>query len=150
MTVETVAGSTISICANAPATFDKAGYDALPWVLIGEVTDLGNFGRVYALVTHQPIATRGTKKIKGSFNEGTINLVYGVDEDDSGQIIVLTAVDDDGPYSIRIVTQSGKLRYFQVLVMSAPESRGTVDNVVSCSPALEITTSDSGVGIVRG
>lgn len=150
MTVETTAGTTIAICLAAPATFNKAGYDALTWTNIGEVTDLGNFGRVYALVTHQPIATRGTKKIKGSFNEGTINLVYGLDEDDAGQTLVLTAVDDDGPASIRIITQSGKIRYFQALVMSAPESRGTVDNVVSVNAQLELTTSDSGVGIVRG
>lgn len=150
MTVETTAGTTISVCAAAPATFDAAGYAALPWTAVGEVTDLGNFGRVYALVTHQPIATRGTKKIKGSFNEGTIALNYGYDDDDAGQEIMEAGVNDDDPYSIRIVSQSGKIFYMQVLVMSAPTSFGTVDNVVSVAAQLEITTSDSGVGIVKG
>ncbi|MBY8826121.1 hypothetical protein [Sphingomonas colocasiae] len=148
MGVETTAGTTISICATLPATYDAAGYGVLPFIEAGEVTDLGSFGRVYALVTHQPIKTRGTKKLKGSFNEGTIQLTYGYDASDAGQVIMEQAVNSDAAYAIRIVSQSGKVFYFLALVMSAPKAFGGVDNVVSVTAQLELTTSDSGVGIV--
>ena len=71
MTVRTSAGTTLKVSASAPATFDKAGYSALTFTAVGEITDLGEFGREYALVTHNPVGTRGTQKFKGSFNEGT-------------------------------------------------------------------------------
>jgi hypothetical protein len=149
MTIETVAGTSIAICASAPATFNAAGYAALPWTDIGEVTDLGTFGRVYNLVKHNPIKTRGTKKVKGSFDEGKIDLQYGVDDDDSGQTLVEVAVNDDDPVSIRIISQSGIVFYFQALVMSAPKNFGGVDNVLSCTATMELTTADDGTGIVK-
>ena len=79
MTVRTSAGTTLRVTASAPATFNSAGYTTLfstspvP-ALVGEVTDLGEFGREYALVTHMPVGNRGTQKFKGSFNEGTNTL----------------------------------------------------------------------------
>lgn len=149
MSVETTAGTTIAISAAAPATFDPVGYAALTYTLIGEVTDLGSFGRVYNLVKHNPIATRGTKKVKGSFDEGKIDLKYGIDDDDAGQVLVEAAVNDDDPVSIVVTSQSGKKYYFQALVMSAPREFGGVDNVLSCTANMELTTSDSGVGIVK-
>jgi hypothetical protein len=91
MTVKTSAGSTIAISAATPATFNAAGYGALTFTTIGEVTDLGEFGRDYALVTHNPIATRGTVKRKGSFNEGTMDMKLGLDTDDAGQILAKAA-----------------------------------------------------------
>lgn len=56
MTVYTSAGSTLRVLAAAPATFDPTGYNALVMTLVGEITDLGEFGREYALVTFTRIA----------------------------------------------------------------------------------------------
>lgn len=98
MGVKTSAGSTIAISAATPATFNSAGYGALSFSSIGEVTDLGEFGREFALVTHNPIATRGTQKRKGSFNEGSIDLKLGLDTDDAGQIIAKAASLSDNDY----------------------------------------------------
>ena len=70
MTVYTSAGSTLTISATIPSTFDSSGYAAVftaspgPAV-VGEITDLGEFGREYALVTHMPVGSRGTQKFKG-------------------------------------------------------------------------------------
>ena len=150
MSVETTAGTSFSVCVAAPATYDLAGYGALAWTEAGEVTDLGAFGRIYQLITHKPIKTRGTKKIKGSFDEGKIPLQYGYDFDDGGQLIIDAAVLSDDPISVRVVSQSGKVFYMRVLVMGAPLSFGDSDKVVTVSADMEITTSDSGVGIVKG
>ena len=86
MTVRTSAGTTIAISASTPATFDEAGYLALSFTTIGEVTNLGEFGREYALVTHNPVGSRGTVKKKGSFNEGTMSMTLGLDTDDAGNV----------------------------------------------------------------
>ena len=85
--VQTSAGTTIAISAVLPATDDAAGYNALTWAAIGEVTDLGEFGREYATVTHNPVASRRTIKRKGSYNDGTMALQLALDRDDAGQIL---------------------------------------------------------------
>jgi len=65
----TSAGTTISVVDSNPATYDQAGFEALTYSLIGEVTDLGEFGREYSAVTHNPLGDRRTVKRKGSYND---------------------------------------------------------------------------------
>ena len=149
MTVHTTAGSTIAIAAAAPATFNEAGYEALTWALIGEITDLGEFGREYALVTHNPVDKRSTVKKKGSFNEGSLTLQLGLDEEDAGQTLAAAAVNDDDDVSIRIILQDGTTHYMQTQVMSFKIGAGSVDTITGATINLEITTNDAGVGIVK-
>ena len=119
MTAYTSAGSTLRVTAVAPATFDAAGYGTIfpasPVAanpLVGEITDLGEFGREYALVTHQPLATRGTKKYKGSFNSGTIQISLANDKEDAGQDILRIAQNSDADYYFEIKDQKGNKSYF--------------------------------------
>jgi hypothetical protein len=91
MAVRTTAGSTLKVSASAPATYNTAGYAALTWTSVGEVTDLGEFGREYTLVTHNPINNRITQKFKGSYNEGKMSLKLGLDTDDAGQVLMKAA-----------------------------------------------------------
>lgn len=149
MTTMTTAGTTFKVSASTPATFNAAGYAALAWTTVGEVTDLGEFGREYALVTHNPIASRGTVKKKGSFNEGSLTLQLGLDTDDAGQIILKAAQNSDADYSFLVTMQNGDKYYFQSQVMSFKVGAGTVDNIVGATVQLEITTNSAGVGIVE-
>lgn len=154
MTVRTSAGTTLKVTASAPATFDAAGYTSLfnaspipPGV--GEITDLGEFGREYALVTHNPVGTRGTQKFKGSFNEGTMTLSLGLDTDDAGQIIMKAASLSDASYSFCVTTQNGDKYFFQAKVMSFKVGVGSVDSITTATCTLELTTNNAGVGIVE-
>lgn len=149
MSVFTSAGTTIGIVAAAPATYDATGYTALTFVPIGEVTDLGEFGREYSLVTHNPVANRGTVKKKGSFNEGSITLQLGLDTDDAGQILAKTASTSDADYSFAVTTQNGDKYFFRAQVMSFKVSVGGVDTITNATIILEITTNSAGVGIVE-
>lgn len=149
MTVKTSAGTTIAISASNPATFNVAGYEALSFTLIGEVTDLGEFGREYALVTHNPVGSRGTVKKKGSFNEGTMTMSLGLDTDDAGQILAKAASLSDNDYSFKVTTQNGDIYYFQAQVMSFKVGVGSVDQITTATISLELTTSSAGVGIVE-
>lgn len=151
MAVQTAATTEISISASIPATFDAAGYGAVGMVYttIGEVTDAGTHGRVYQAVTHNPLGSRGTQKFKGSFNEGTKTIQMALDEDDAGQIIAKTALNDDSDYSFCVTYPDGSKDYFQAKVMSFTKSASTVDSIITASMDLEITTSKDGVGIVE-
>lgn len=154
MTVQTSAGSTLRIQATPPATFDAAGYtaafDASPSIaaLIGEITDMGEFGREYALVTHNPLATRGTQKYKGSYNEGTMSLQLGLDNEDAGQLIAQEAVESDDDYYFEVTLQDGYRYFFPSKVFSFKVGVAGVDNITAATINLEVTTTKSGVGIV--
>lgn len=151
MTVQTTAGTTLYITATTPATFDANGYATAfqsGAKIVGEIIDLGEFGREYTLVTHNPIDTRGTQKFKGSFNEGSMALQLGLDQDDEGQILMQTALNSDADYSFEITLQNGDIAYFQAKVMSFKIGAGGVDNITSATCTLELTTSKTGVGIV--
>lgn len=149
MSVRSSAGTTIKISASTPATFDAAGYTALVMTLIGEVTDLGEFGREYNLITHNPLGSRGTVKKKGSFNEGSINVQLGLDTDDAGQILAKAAALSDADYSFCITTQNGDKYFFQAQVMSFKVGVGSVDSVTSATMLLELTSTSAGVGVVE-
>lgn len=149
MAVRTSAGTTIAVSAGTPATFDVAGYGALSFTAIGEVTDLGEFGREYALVTHNPVGNRGTVKKKGSFNEGSMAMTVGLDTDDAGQILLKAASASDADYSFRVTTQNGDVYYFQAQVMTFKVGVGSVDNITTAAITLELTTNSAGVGVVE-
>lgn len=149
MAVRTSAGTTISVSAATPATFDVAGYEALSFTDIGEVTDLGEFGREYALVTHNPVGSRGTVKKKGSFNEGSMAMSVGLDTDDAGQILLKAASSSDSDYSFKVVTQNTDTYYFQAQVMTFKVGVGSVDNITTAAITLELTSSSAGVGVIE-
>ena len=149
MAIITSAGPTLSISSAAPATFDKAGYEALTFTEIGKVTDLGEIpSRVYELVTLQPIATRGTEKGKGGFAEGSQTITLALTPDDAGQILAESAVDDDEPVAVEIAHPQLGTFYAQALVMSFTRSLGDVNSAATGSLTLEYTTSDGGVGMI--
>ena len=153
MAVRTTAGSTLRITATAPATFDESGYNTLftgsplP-ALVGEITDFGEFGREYNLVTHNPVADRGTVKLKGSFNEGQMAMTLGLDTDDAGQILMKTARDSDDDYYFMVTEQKGDRYFFAAKVMTFKQVLGNVDSVTQANATLELTTTN-GVGIVE-
>jgi len=150
MAVRTSAGTTIGISSAAPATFNSAGYTALTFTNIGEVTDLGEFGREYALVTHNPVANRSTVKRKGSYNEGAITLALGLDTDDAGQILLRTASLSDSDYYFQITLQNGDKYFFPAQVMSFKIGVGGVDTITAGTVTLEITSAGTaGVGVVE-
>lgn len=138
MSVRSAAGTKISVTAAAPATFTEAGFTALTYSLIGEITDAGSTGRVYAKIEHSPLATRGKVKKKGSFDSGTQNIVIGLDRADAGQILLRAAADSDEDYYFKLEEQDGTIVYYAALVMGFPINRGTVDNIVNVAITLEV------------
>lgn len=149
MTVRTSATAALSISAGTPSTFDSTGYAALAYTAVGEITNFGEFGREFTLVTHNPVTTRGTQKLKGAFNEGALDLKLGLDTDDAGQILAKAAALSDNKYAFKLVTANGDVYYFQGLVMTFKVGVNDVNSVTAATMKVEITTSATGVGIVE-
>lgn len=149
MTIQTNAGAFISVCAALPATHNAAGFAALAWAVIGEVTNLPEFGRKYALITHKPIATRATQKRKGSYDEGQLPLELALDGSDAGQVIMKAASESDDVHSFKVQLQDGSIYYMLGMVMDWTVGGGDVDAVTAAKSTVELTSDSAGNGIVE-
>lgn len=140
MAWQTAAGATLRIAEDAPATYDAAGYAAVVMTEVGEITNIGQFGKEFALVQHQPLSRRGVGKGKGSFNNGTLNPNLAIDGLDEGQRMLREALESDQPYTMQVELQDGSSFFMRGLVMSFRHNVGGVDEVVTASPTIEVTS----------
>lgn len=134
----TSAGTTIGISAALPATYDQTAFAALTYTEIGEVSDLGEFGREYNVVKFNPLKDRRTVKRKGSFDDGTVQVQLAKAATDAGQILLKSAVNSDASHSVKIVLQDGTTFYFTAQVSSSTVNVGNVDQITSSTFKLEI------------
>ena len=124
----TSAGTTVHISAGVPATYNKAGYEALTYTEIGEIETVPDYGKQYKVVTWNPIGNRKTFKRKGSYDEGQLALSIARAPSDAGQTICIAARDSDASYSFKIVT-GALYQYFPGQVTSYTSNRGGVDSI---------------------
>lgn len=134
----TSAGTKLLISAGIAATYNKTGFEALTFTEIGEVSEMGEFGRQYNLVTFNTLGDRRTVKRKGSYNDGTIACQMARVPDDAGQTILTTAVNSDASYSIKIELQDGTIFYTTAQIMSYTTNIGNVDQITSATVNMEI------------
>lgn len=128
---QTVSGTTVAVSAALPATNDAAGFGALAWSLVGEITQIdGDLGKEWQTAEHAPIAQAKILQRKAQYREGTTDLMAAWDQSDAGQDIMRTAeADQDDIVSIRITKQNGDLRYFTAQVARFVERMGSGANV---------------------
>lgn len=138
MAVQTAAGSKIYIA-------DPGALSPTPtYVEIGEVTNMGEFGRVYELITHQSLGERGDRKFKGSYNDGQLPLQLGRDVSDSGQEKLIAARDSDSDYQFKVELNdapsggSPTTFTFEAKVMSYTTNVGSLNQVVGATATVEI------------
>lgn len=151
-----VAGCTLGISATLPATDTQTGYEALTFTTIGAITDLGSgLGKSYNTVSSTPINERRVQKQKGSYDVGDLTIVVNVKDDDAGQLLLQSAVDSDESLAFALEFNdnpdgtSNTFRYFKALVMGDPVSMGTIDNVVTYSITLAVTSDEVKVNAVE-
>lgn len=149
MSVNTAAGSDFAIAPQTPtfvtliddpdstAAAIITAAEALAWVSVGEVEDLGEFGDEASEVTFTALKNRRVRKFKGTFNAGTITCVTGSDPADAGQQAMIAAFSSDLDYPFRVmlndkITLAGTptTLYFTGKVMSKRRNVGSVENVV--------------------
>lgn len=136
---QTASGTAFRIGGAAPATYDAAGYGAVNYTDVGEITNIGQFGKEWAVVRHQALAKRGVDKRKGSYDNGTINPALALDPDDAGQVAMEVALESDDPYPFEVELKDGTKYYFMGLVTSFRPNIGGSDDVITANPAIEVT-----------
>ncbi len=126
----TVAGSVVSVAVGVPATNNAAGFAALTWVVVGEITDIPSVvGRDYSTVTHSPIASAQEIEKKGSYKLPTAEFKCAWDKDDAGQIIIEAASKSYAIYSIKVHNQNSTDDFLTAQVKSFMKQNGTSNNV---------------------
>jgi hypothetical protein len=140
---QTVIGTTLHAVLGSPATKDAAGFAALAYVEVGEVTQLGEYGAVKSFAQHQPLKTGVTEKLPGFINYGAITLTMGKDISDAGQVILKAGGDGankDDEHSFKVILQDGTIQYFSGFISGPTTNVAGGDSVVGASCTIEINT----------
>lgn len=143
MGVITSAGAKLFIASPGPLS------PAPTWVEVGEITSIGEFGRVYSEVTFTALGDRNVRKFKGSRNDGTLQLQLGRDLDDAGQEDMVGALDSDDDYNFKIELNDAASSpaspapkpttiTFKAKCMSFTTNIGSLDQVLGASCQLGI------------
>jgi hypothetical protein len=153
MAVNTAAGTRISIGPKAGRDLNKAGYEALTFVEVGEVEDAGEFGDASNPVTFTALADRRTRKFKGTRDAGDMTLVIGFDAGDAGQIALIAAEQDDSPsdFAFKVEFNDGDpdatptaipntIKYFVGKAMSFKLNTGNADNIVRANVPVAVNS----------
>lgn len=138
-------GTVVSVSANAPATYNSAGFAALTWSPCGELAELPAFGAEAALATHTPLATGIVAKRRGSLNYGSVALTMAMSDTDSGQTVLQDAAEagagQDAQVSVKVELVNGEVQYFTAQVMSYRTNVGNADAITMAEVTLEIDNS---------
>lgn len=145
MAKQTSTGITLGCVLGSPTTEDQAGYEALTYVNIGEVTNIPDFGATVSVVESNPLATGITEKYPGFVNYGSVSLEADLDDADAGQGLATDAVTPDHAsfgltFSFKLTYSSGAVRYWQARFFSATEAPGSSNSMVTTTMNVEINS----------
>ena len=108
MTTGNNIGLTLYGAAGAPATNNKAGFEALTWVQLKGTQSLPIFGVTHNNIDIEDLATGFTSGVKGAATGNDSNFTYHGDGTDTGiASAIVAAVDKDGIFSLKNVRGSG-------------------------------------------
>jgi len=141
MTTQTSTGTLFAISASSAATIDPAGFGALVYTTVGEITDIAEIGADVAVVSHNPLATGITEKFKGFTNYGSSSVSFARDTTDAGQILLnsgAAGANKNTQHAIKITYQDGAIDYFHAKIFSFKITAGSSDAIVGSTSSVEI------------
>lgn len=136
--VRSSSGASLAISRGLPVTYTAAGFEALAFVEVAEVTEIPEFGRAYNPVTHAALSRRRVVKRKGNFDEGDLSVPMGRDAKDDGQKLMKEAESSDDSFSFRIELQDGTRFFFTAQCMSYRTTIGGGDSITGRTASLAI------------
>src|SRR5690625_2234229 len=140
MAVQTAAGAKLYIGPANEDASDLTDYEALTYTAVGEVEDLGEFGDTAATTTFTALNDRRVRKLKTTFDAGTMQLTIGRDPDDDGQIAMKAALKADANYAFQVELSDGSSFYFRGMVSAFTTQVGNAENVVRASATIEVNS----------
>lgn len=107
MAISTSAGALVYICATATTATSQSALAALTYVLVGKVESVGTIGPNAQDVTFTPLGGQDVQHLKGSTDNGTIQIVCARDPLDAGQLALKAASATKLEYAVKIVLSDG-------------------------------------------
>lgn len=117
------------------------------WVEIGETENFGSVGDTSAEITFDGISANRTRRLKGTRNAGTMEVVCGIDYDDPGQIAVHAAEKQIHDYAFRMVLNDAPQggtpseRLFGAKVASVAEAFDSANSVMKLNATLWVNSN---------
>jgi hypothetical protein len=116
------------------------------YVEVGEISNMGEFGDQFELITFAALSDRNVRKFKGTRNSGSLTLELGQDISDDGQNDLRTALESDLDFNFKIelnddpggTGDSPTTYYFQAKVMSFVVNVGEVNSIIGATAVVEI------------
>lgn len=135
----TSATTTVYVGTTYPATLDAAGYGAVTWVKIGEVSSVGTLGGKTNVIKHIPIDTGVVVKRGGSQDFGTLSLQLAR-HTGSDITAVNSAFSNRTSTAFKVVypTSLGQTDYFTGIVTAAETNVGNADQILGYNVTVEI------------
>ena len=128
--------------AAVPANINEASYDLIAFTDCGEVVSLGEFGREYNVVSVVNLAEGATRKFKGSYNNGTVQVDLLFDSADAGQSLLEDGAQETATYLFKIglpgASPDGEEFYFSGLVTMLKRIVGGPDDAIMLRATIEI------------
>ena len=127
--------------------FDVSDFSSVSWTEIGGTTNLGSAGDTSELITSNHIGEARTRKLKGTRNAGSMQVVCDLDYADPGQLALIAAEKAKESYAFKVVFNDApaggtpSVRYFVALVMTAGEQWDEANSVMKLNATLEIDSN---------
>lgn len=148
MAQQTAAGSGLEIGTTLAAN-NQSDFESDTYAELGEITNIGDFGKEYQMIETKALKQRQVKKIKGSFDNGTLEVELYLDPNDAGQGAALAALDKDDNHNFKITLNDAPISgsdptpttyYFRGLVTTFRTSVSDVDSAVTARCVVAINS----------
>lgn len=149
MAISATAGSKLYIGGvRVAGTVDIEDFEALTWIEIKEVTNLGSIGDTSQTITVDTVGDGRTKKLKGTRDSGDSAITCAWDPLDPGQNAVRAAEQTSFDYAFKVeandkadANDTSTVYYWHAKVMSASREQGGPNDVVTMNMTLGNTTA---------
>ncbi|MCE6960578.1 hypothetical protein LAZ40_16255 [Cereibacter sphaeroides] len=135
------------VIADPAADVTATTFAAQSWTEIKELESLGTFGDSASEITFEAINQARTKRLKGTRNAGSMDIVCGLDYSDAGQLALIAAEKTISDYAFRVVFNDAPAggtpseRLFIAKVASASEGLDTGNSVMKLNASLWINSN---------
>ncbi len=144
MTTKTNIGVAVGVVLGSPATYDEAGYDALTYSSVGNVTSLLDVGGEADVSSYDPMDTGIRVKLPGVIDYGSGSIEVAFDGDDAGQTVLSDGFDGAGKglaHSFELTDSEGDSVWFTSKIYSFRLVYGSTGDVIGATINIEIDTS---------
>lgn len=127
--------------------FASSDFTSQVWVEIGETENLGTVGDTSAEISFDSIAANRTRRLKGTRNAGTMDVVCGIDYADLGQIALIAAEKTIHDYAFKLVLNDAppggtpSERLFIAKVASVAEAMDAANSVMKLNASLWVNSN---------